>query len=123
MSTQGTWDKAKGIMKKLTEAQALAARVSINHKEKEQDVGFLFHISRTYSKLFPYLKGFNNTLNSLHEDRDNDSLKVTSKTALVELASMGKDEDSRAFLSSSGDQLRKYGKEEVMKAPSEVQMV
>lgn len=123
MSTQGKWEKAKGIMKKWTEALGSDARISIDHKEMEQDVGFLCHISRTYPKLFPYLKGFYNTLNSWRDDRDDDGWKITSKTALVELASMGKEDDTSALLSSSGDQVRKLVKEKVVKAPSEVQTV
>ncbi|GFH61160.1 hypothetical protein CTEN210_17636 [Chaetoceros tenuissimus] len=96
LSTQGKWDKAKGIIENWTEALGLDARISINHKEMEQDVGFLCHISRTYPKLFPYLKGFYNTLNSWRFGRDEDGSKITSKTALVELLSEDrtKDDDS-----------------------------
>lgn len=98
LSTQGKWDKAKGIIDKWADRLGTDTRVQVNHKEMEQDVGFLCHISRTYPKLFPYLKGFYNTLNTWRFGRDDDGWKITSKTALVELASEDRTRDEEGVL-------------------------
>ncbi len=85
MSTQGKWNKAQNIISKWKSALGDQSFLAVDYKEMERDVGFLCHISRTYPRLFPYLKGFYNSLNSWRFDRDSDGWKVTSKTALMEM--------------------------------------
>ena len=87
MSTQGKWNKAQNIISKWKLALGDKSSLLANYKEMESDAGFLCHISRTYPRLFPYLKGFYNSLNSWRFDRDSDGWKVTSKTALMEMIS------------------------------------
>ena len=58
----------------------------LEYKELERSVGFLCHVSRTYPIMFPYLKGFYNTLNNWRRDRDGDGWKL-SRTAWMELIS------------------------------------
>ena len=85
LSTQGKWEKAQNIISKWKTVLDGKRSATVCFKEMERDVGFLCHISRTYPKIFPYLKGFYNTLNSWRFDRDSDGWKVTSKTALMEM--------------------------------------
>lgn len=85
LSTQGKLEKAQNIISKWNTALGEENSIAVCFKEMEQDVGFLCHISCTYPKIFPYLKGFYNTLNSWRFDRDIDGWKVTSKTALMEM--------------------------------------
>ena len=58
----------------------------LNHAMLNRDVGFLCHISRTYPSMFPYLKGFYNTLNSWRFGHDGEGWKI-GKMPWLELIS------------------------------------
>ena len=52
----------------------------LQYKRLEKEVGFLCHLTRTYSFTSPYLKGYYNTLNKWRLGRDKDGWKL-GKTA------------------------------------------
>ena len=54
-------------------------KTKINHKELERDIGFLVHLSMTYSNMKPFLKGFYSTLNEWRHDRDEKGWKLSHK--------------------------------------------
>ena len=78
------WDKTKIKLGRLIEHVITQEKSLLDFKSLERDVGFLCHISRTYPSMFPYLKGFYNTLNNWRCGRDRDGWKY-SKTAWLEL--------------------------------------
>ena len=84
LSTQGKWDKTKSIIERWTKQLSSNPDGKLDHGQLERDVSFLCHISRTYPSMFPYLKGFYNTLNSWRIGRDGEGWKL-SKTAWLEL--------------------------------------
>ena len=86
LSTQGKWDKTKEIVGRWTAELSNNPTSELDYKALERDVGFLCHISRTYPSMFPYLKGFYNTLNSWRLGRDKDGWKI-GKMAWIELIS------------------------------------
>lgn len=90
MTTQKKWDKAKGLVNDLVN-QVIVDKLAVNHKSLERSCGFLCHLSRTYPAMFPYLKGFYNTLNSWRLGRDKDGWKM-GKLAWWELMSGDKSE-------------------------------
>jgi hypothetical protein len=85
-SPQEKWNKAKFIISKLHSHVVVNSNSLLEHKSLERDVGFLCHISRTYPAIFPYLKGFYNSLNSWRIGRNKDGWKI-SRTAWMELLS------------------------------------
>jgi hypothetical protein len=85
-STKEKWLKAQTMVNKWSEVLAKEDLDTVSFSELEKDVGFLVHISRTYPAVFPYLKGFYNTMNSWRLDRDGDGWKF-SKTAWIEMLS------------------------------------
>ena len=81
------WKQAKAIVNKLYDHHVVTEKKSLmSFKELQSEVGFLCHVSRTYPIIFPYLKGFYNTLNNWRWDRDDDGWKL-SKTLWMELIS------------------------------------
>jgi len=120
MATQGKWDKAKAIVGKWSDRLGAESRTIVNHKEIEQDVGFLCHISRTYPKLFPYTKNFYNTFNSWRYYRDDDGWKITSKMALVELASQDIHGDEGSTCSLKGNRKNGISGNMLKNAPSKL---
>ena len=86
LSMEGKWNKAKKIINELYEHVVVNEGELINFKELQSEVGFLCHVSRTYPIIFPYLKGFYNTLNNWRWDRNNDGWKL-NKTLWMELIS------------------------------------
>lgn len=77
--TQAKWDKVKGILSKYSDILRGSANPSeiilLDRKSLEQDVGFLVHVTMTYTNLRPFLKGFYLSLNSWRHDRDEDGWK------------------------------------------------
>ena len=51
----------------------------INFKQLERDLGFLVHVSMTYEKIKPFLRGFYLTLNSWRKGRDKEGWKLSNK--------------------------------------------
>ena len=86
LSTQGKWEKTKDIVARWSDKIGSNPKCQLDHSQLERDVGFLCHISRTYPSMFPYLKGFYNTLNSWRLGRDGEGWKL-GKTAWLELMS------------------------------------
>ena len=84
LSIKEKWIKAKKIINNLYDWIIVEKNDLLEYKSLESAVGFLCHISRTYPIIFPYLKGFYNTLNNWRCDRDEDGWKI-SKTAWLEL--------------------------------------
>ena len=90
------WTKAKTIINQLLAQVSSTDSKGLDYSQLESHVGFLCHVSLTYPAIFPYLKGFYNTLNNWRCDRNQDGWKI-SKTAWIELLSgdigFEKDED------------------------------
>ena len=86
LSTKGKWEKTKCIIGRWSDALSSDPLEKLDHASLERDVGFLCHMSRTYPAMFPYLKGFYNTLNSWRLGRDSEGWKL-GKTAWLELIS------------------------------------
>jgi hypothetical protein len=86
LSMEGKWNKAKKIVNDLYNHVVTEQGSLLNFKDLQSEVGFLCHISRTYPIIFPYLKGFYNTLNNWRWDRDGDRWKM-NKTQWTELIS------------------------------------
>jgi hypothetical protein len=84
LSMKGKWSKAKNIISRLHDHIVVQKVKLLDYKTLESDVGFMCHMSRTYPIIFPYLKGFYNSLNNWRCDRDRDGWKI-SKTAWLEL--------------------------------------
>ena len=87
LSMKEKWVKAQSIIEKLYMKVIEDDNCKeLDYKELERSVGFLCHVSRTYPIIFPYLKGFYNTLNNWRRDQDGDGWKL-SRTAWMELIS------------------------------------
>jgi hypothetical protein len=84
LSMAGKWTKAKNIIAKFYKLVVTEKQTLLDYKMLESDVGFLCHVSRTYPIIFPYLKGFYNSMNNWRCDRDVDGWKI-SRTAWMEL--------------------------------------
>ena len=52
---------------------------TLSYKSLERDVGFLVHLSQTFPSIFPYLRGFYNTLNGWRKGRGSDGWKLTRR--------------------------------------------
>ena len=77
--SQKKWDRAKMIISKWHDRIFRLERKQINYKELERDVGFLVHLSMTYSNMKPFLKGFYSTMNEWRHDRDESGWKLSHK--------------------------------------------
>ena len=86
LSMETKWKKAKKIISDFYKQVVIDDNPMLDFKKLESDVGFLCHVSRTYPIIFPYLKGFYNTLNNWRWDRNVDGWKL-SKTSWMELIS------------------------------------
>ena len=75
--SQEKWDKPKEIVSRRYREVIKDEADSLDHKNLERDVGFLVHLSRTFSSIFPYLRGIYNTLNGWRKGRDHDGWKLT----------------------------------------------
>jgi len=58
LTTWTKWDREKMLVTELLKDLELGEDTLL-----EKAIGFLYHSSQTYSAMFPYLKGFYNTLN------------------------------------------------------------
>ncbi|GFH49897.1 hypothetical protein CTEN210_06373 [Chaetoceros tenuissimus] len=81
-ATHAKWNKARDIIFKWKLKLGKLVSINASYDELEADVGFLVHMSRTYPKTFPYLKGFYNSLNGWRYDRNRDGWKMTEKAWL-----------------------------------------
>ena len=77
--SQKKWDRAKLILSKWHSRIVLSGKTKVNYKELESDLGFLVHLSMTYSDMKPFLKGFYSTLNGWRPDRDEKGWKLSFK--------------------------------------------
>ena len=80
------WQKAKDIIAKFHNIVIINKQSLLDYKMLESDVGFLCHVSRTYPIIFPYLKGFYNTMNNWRCDRNVDGWKISKTTWMERLA-------------------------------------
>jgi len=83
-STEHKWQKAKIMVCKWHKVVAMIKMKIFSFEDLEKDVGFFVHMSQTYPTIFPYLKGFYNTMNSWRLDRNTDGWKI-GKTAWIAL--------------------------------------
>ena len=114
------WIKSKRIINDLCNHVVTLKAPLVNYKSLESNVGFLCHISRTYPMIFPYLKGFYNTLNNWRCGRDKDGWKI-SKTAWLELiAGDISFEDENDIHMSFEDRKRSFLVKNTKDQPSEV---
>ena len=60
---QEKWDKAREIVARRFQEVVVRNSPTLSYTTLEKDVGFLVHLSRTFSSIFPYLHGVYNTLN------------------------------------------------------------
>ena len=77
--SQEKWHKAKEIVNRRYAEVVLRLIPALEHKSLERDVGFLVHLSCTFSAIFPYLRGIYNTLNGWRKGRDHDGWKLTCR--------------------------------------------
>ena len=95
----------------------------LDFKQLESEVEFLCHVSRTYPIIFPYLKGFYNTMNNWRWDRNEDGWKL-SKTAWIELISGDIAFDTERDTDKSLDERkRNFKKRHSSEAPSKLKSV
>jgi hypothetical protein len=120
LSTDAKWAKSKAIIVKWLELLEVDSVETLSYTSPEKDVGFLCHISRTYPAIFPYLKGFYNTLNGWRVDRDTDGWKI-GRVAWMELLSgdIAFDDDSKVELPFE-DRKRNFLSMSNQEKPSEV---
>jgi hypothetical protein len=83
--SQEKWSKAKDIAQLLFEEINVHPfeRPVLNRKDLERHTGFLNHLSMTFDKMTPFLKGFYLTLNSWRDKRDKDDWKMSNKTWMM----------------------------------------
>ena len=114
------WIKSKKIIDELWDWIVVKGNKLVDYKSLESSVGFLCHISRTYPMIFPYLKGFYNSLNNWRCDRNEDGWKI-SKTAWLELLAgdiaFETDDDTHM---SFDDRRRKFKKAREKEHPDQV---
>ena len=77
--SQKKWDRAKLILRKWHNRIILSGGTKVNYKELESDLGYLVHLSMSYSNMKPFLKGFYSTLNGWRPDRDEKGWKLSFK--------------------------------------------
>jgi hypothetical protein len=76
--SQAKWNKGKDIVSSLlAQFKGDPDTVLLNYKRLEQDVGFLCHLSMTYERVTPYLKGIYLTLSDHLPKRDEEGWKQT----------------------------------------------
>ena len=123
LSMESKWKKAKAIIKALYDHIVVTGDPILSFKKLQSDVGFLCHVSRTYPIIFPYLKGFYNTLNNWRWDRNEDGWKL-SKTLWMELITSDIAFDSETNLTKSTEERkRNFKKRFSSDAPSAIQSV
>jgi hypothetical protein len=74
-ASQERWDKAKAMIKWMTDSISLGA--TINFKQLESHRKFLIYLVRTYPAINPYLKGIHLLLDSWRPWRQDDGWKMT----------------------------------------------
>ena len=115
---ESKWNKAKKIINDLYDHVVVKKEDLVKFKELQSEVGFLCHVSRTYPIIFPYLKGFYNTLNNWRWDRDSDGWKL-NKSLWMELISGDVSFDGiRNKNLSIEDRARNFKKRQSSDAPS-----
>eukprot|EP00978_Attheya_sp_CCMP212_P010906 scaffold26569_cov60-Attheya_sp.AAC.2 len=78
--SQAKWNKGLDIIAALWSLLAGNPEdILLNYKKLEQDVGFLCHLSMTYDRITPYLKGIYLTLSDHLPKRDEEGWKKTDK--------------------------------------------
>eukprot|EP00978_Attheya_sp_CCMP212_P038206 scaffold187156_cov49-Attheya_sp.AAC.1 len=78
--SQAKWNKGRDIIAALWSLLAGNSEdILLNYKKLEQDVGFLCHLSMTYDRITPYLKGIYLTLSDHLPKRDEEGWKKTDK--------------------------------------------
>lgn len=94
--SQEKWDKGRTIVAKLKMAciDSEESRPTLNHKELEQQTGFLNHLSMTFEDTTPFLKGFYLTLNSWRPQRNDQGWKVADKVWRQLMSDMMENGDS-----------------------------
>ena len=123
LSMKEKWLKAKRIINNLFDWIVTEGNALLDYKSLESSVGFLCHVSRTYPIIFPYLKGFYNTLNNWRCDRNEDGWKI-SKTAWLELLAGEISFESEDDIHMSfDDRRRKFRKSQESEHPEKVQHV
>jgi hypothetical protein len=76
--SQAKWNKGRDIISSLiAQFDCDPELVRLNYKRLEQDVGFLCHLSMTYERVTPYLKGIYLTLSDHLPQRDEEGWKQT----------------------------------------------
>jgi len=77
--SQEKWDKGKDIVKHWHKQVIEDKDRTLPFKELEKDMGYLVHLSRTYPAMFPYLRGFYNSMNGWRSQRDDEGWKMTTR--------------------------------------------
>ena len=77
--SQEKWNKAKEIVSRRYREVVVDGAPTLSYKSLERDVGFLVHLSQTFPSIFPYLRGFYNTLNGWRKGRGSDGWKLTRR--------------------------------------------
>jgi len=78
--SQAKWNKGRDIIAALWSLLSGDSEdILLNYKKLEQDVGFLCHLSMTYDRITPYLKGIYLTLSDHLPKRDEEGWKKTDK--------------------------------------------
>ena len=70
------WSKGKGYINELNEAIHVKKLSKLNFKYLEKIRGYLCHLAMTFNIIFPYLKGFHQTLCSYLPKRNEDGWKI-----------------------------------------------
>ena len=76
MISQDRWTKTKSILGKWNHRLHVNDEPKLDLKELLSDRGFLIYVSRTYTTMTTFLKGFHLTIESWREDRDDDGWKI-----------------------------------------------
>ena len=78
--SQKKWKRVQNILnrwkEKFEEDEELP---TVDYKQLECDLGFLVHVSMTYEKIKPFLRGFYLTMNSWRKGRDKEGWKLSNK--------------------------------------------
>ena len=123
LSMESKWKKAQTIIDKLYDHVVTNKAPLVSFKDLQSEVGFLCHVSRTYPIIFPYLKGFYNTLNNWRWDRDKDGWKL-NKTLWMELISGDVAFETKADETKTLDERkRNFQKGKATEAPSSLKPV
>jgi hypothetical protein len=123
LSMEGKWSKAKDIIKKIYDLVSNQKQSLLDYKMLESDVGFLCHVSRTYPIIFPYLKGFYNTMNNWRCDRDKEGWKISRTAWMERLAGDVSFENENDIELSFEDRKRSFMKRQSSHHPEKVPIV